>query len=129
MIILYRLILGEPQKKIAENIGMSERHITRIKNSPVFQEELKKLARELREQVISNSQEVREIFNAASPDAARKLVELMYNAPEPKDQIKAADKIIEYSDFAEEKEQAKANRPIVWSQEEMLLIEERLRKY
>jgi len=123
IIILYRLVLGEPQKKIAEDIGMSERHVSRVVNSPVFQDELKKLSDELRSKVIESSEEVRQIFNAASPDAARKLVELMHTAPEPKDQIKAADKIIGHSDYSANKvEVVKASYTL--TEEKRKLIEE-----
>ena len=123
IIILYRLVLGEPQKKIADDIGMSERHVSRVVNSPVFQDELKKLSDELRSKVIESSEEVRQIFNAASPDAARKLVELMHTAPEPKDQIKAADKIIGHSDYSANKvEVVKASYTL--TEEKRKLIEE-----
>jgi len=127
IIILYRLVLGEPQKKIAEDIGMSERHVSRVVNSPVFQDELKKLSDDLREKVINNSEEVRQIFNAASPDAARKLVELMHTAPEPKDQIKAADKIIEYSDYNADK--VEVVKEITYTEEQIALFKEGFRDY
>ena len=123
IIILYRFFLGESQTKIANDMGMSERHISRITNSPVFREEFNKLSDDLREKIINNSKEVREIFNAASPDAARKLVELMHTAPEPKDQIKAADKIIGHSDYSANKvEVVKASYTL--TEEKRKLIEE-----
>lgn len=124
-LIAYRLLLGEPQKDIAKDIGISEEHVSRVTNSPVFQEEFKKLSDELRARVINHSAEVREIFNAASPNAARKLAKLVDEAPDPKDQIRAADKVVKYSDFGEERD--KADRPIVITQQQMVIIEEGLK--
>jgi len=128
-LIMYYLLFGETQKKIAENMGMSERHLSRITNSPVFQQEFEKLSQEMREKIIDTSAVCQEIIDSATPEAARELIDLMHNASNDRDRLRAIDLILSYSNLAEEKGKAKLRKPITWTEEQMALFEEGMRTY
>ena len=129
MLIMYYLLFGETQKKIAENMNMSERHLSRITNSPVFQQEFKKLSQEMRQKIIDNSAVCQEIIDSATPEAARELVDLMHNASNDRDRLRAIDLVLSYSSLAEEKEKAKLTKPITYTEEQIALFKEGFRNY
>ena len=129
MLIMYYLLFGETQKKIAESMNMSERHLSRITNSPVFQQEFKKLSQEMRQKIIDNSAVCQEIIDSATPEAARELVDLMHNASNDRDRLRAIDLVLSYSSLAEEKEKAKLSKPITYTEEQIALFKEGFRNY
>ena len=119
---MYRLLAGQTQKQIANGLGLSETWISLVKNSEIFKEEYQELVDMVRAKVIDTSSEVQEIINCAAPKAAKKIVELI-DSDEPKIQLKASEKVVDYSDFGRELDK-EANKTIVLTQQQMILIEE-----
>ena len=104
MIIMYYHLYGETQQKIAEMMNLSLRHVSRIVNSPIFQDEFKRLSEEMKERVISNSAEVQQIIDCASTDAVLNLIGLMHNATRNCDKLRAIEILLRYSSLVSEKE-------------------------
>ena len=125
-LIMYRLLAGHTQRQIAKDMGLSETWISLVKNSEIFKEEYQKLADMVRAKVVDTSSEVQKIINCAAPKAAKKIVELI-DSDEPKIQLKASEKVVDYSDFGRELNK-EANKPIVLTQQQMILIEEAIQE-
>ena len=125
-LIMYRLLAGQTQKQIANDLGLSETWVSLVKNSKIFKEEYQKLVDEVRSKVVDSSAEVQEIINCAAPTAAKKIVELI-DSDEPKIQLKASEKVVDYSDFGRGLNK-EANRPIVLTQQQMILIDEAIKE-
>ena len=123
--ILYRRFFGETHKAIASSMNLTEKHVCRIVNSPVFKEEMQKLSNEFRARVIDSSAEVREVLNLAAPQAAKKVVQIMESAPEVRDQRRAAKDVVELSDYGQNREGNK--QPLVLTQQQLIQIDAGLR--
>ena len=105
-------------------MNLTEKHVCKIVNSPVFKEEMKKLSDGFRARVLDNSCKVREIFNLAAPNAAKKLVKIMDEAPEVRDQRRAAKDIDEFSNSGADRDERK--QPMIISQQQAVLIDKGL---
>lgn len=57
--IMRRLIAGESQREIANDIGMTEGRLSIIVNSPLFASELEKMEEQVAEQLIKNASNLR----------------------------------------------------------------------
>ena len=125
-IIMHRLLSGQTQRQIAKDMSLSETWVSLVVNDPLFKEEYQKLVDEVRTKVIDTSAEVQEIINAAAPEAARKIVVLM-DELDPSIRLKAAKEFVDKSDFGKERS-AEANKPIVITQQQMILIEEGMKE-
>ena len=117
-----RLLSGQTQRQIAKDMSLSETWVSLVVNDPLFKEEYQKLVDMVRAKVIDTSAEVQEIINAAAPKAAKKMVELTEDH-DPKVRLKASKDVVDYSDFGK-KRSAEINKPIVLTQQQMILIEE-----
>lgn len=123
-VMMARLMAGEKATDIAKDLHMSDSTFSIIRNSPLFKAELDRLTRVARYNIIRTSQEVSEIINAAAPDAARRMVDLVDHENE-NIALRASEKLIDYSDFGQQRA-VEANKPIVITQQQMVLIEEGL---
>ena len=121
-IMMNRLMLGDKATDIAKDLHMSDSTFSVIRNSPLFKAELDRMQRVARYNIINTANEVSEIINVAAPLAARKVVELVDHENENV-ALRAAEKVIDYSDFGIRREEAVA-KPIVITQQQMVLIEE-----
>lgn len=121
-LMMLRLMQGEKATDIAKDMGMSDSTFSVIRNSPLFKAELERQERAARYQLIATSNEVAEIINAKAPEAARRLGDLVGSEDE-RIALNASEKVINYSDFGRAAAEA-ANKPIVISQQQMVLIEE-----
>ena len=125
-LIAYRLLTGQTQRQIAQDLGLSETWVSLLVKDPLFQQEYEKLEEMVRAKVIDTSAEVKEIINAAAPYAARKITELV-ESDDPKIRMKAAEAVINYSDFGRERN-VEAHNPLIITQQQMILIEEGLKE-
>ena len=121
-LMMHRLMAGEKATDIAQDMHMSDRTFSIIRNSPLFKAEMDRLTRVARYTLIKTSQEVAEIINSAAPQAARRMVDFIDHENEHI-AMKASEKVIDYSDFGAAKA-AEANKPIFITQQQMVLIEE-----
>ena len=121
-LIMYRLLSGQSQRQIAKDMSLSETWVSLVVNDPLFKEEYHKLVDMVRAKVIDTSKRVQEIINAAAPEAARKIVELM-DELDPSIRLKAAKEVVDKSDFGKERD-VESSKPIVITQQQMILIEE-----
>ena len=119
---MHRLVLGEKATDIAKDMQMSDSAFSIIRNSPLFKAELERLTRQQTWNTIKTAEKVSDIVNAAAPIAARKMVDLMDSENENV-VIKAAEKVIDYSDFGVDRD-AERNKPITITQQQMVLIQE-----
>ena len=126
MLIMYHLLFGESQKRIAKMMNLTERHVCRVVNSPVFKDEFKRLSEEMKERIISSSAEVQQIIDSVTPEAARNLIDLMHNASNDRDRLRAIDLIFSYSSLVSEKEKAVEKPSFNLSEEEQKIIMEGL---
>lgn len=76
-----RLIAGESQHRIAEDLGMTESRISIICNSPLFKRELKKLEDEVKDRYIDTTAAVQQRLNSLQP-AAVDILESILNKNE-----------------------------------------------
>ena len=125
-IIINRLLSGQTQRQIAKDMSLSETWISLVVNDPLFKEEYQKLVNDVRAKVIDTSVEVQEIINAAAPKAAKKMVELTENN-DPKVRLKASKDVVDYSDFGKDRLK-ESNKPIVITQQQLILIEEGMKE-
>lgn len=125
-IIMYRLLAGQTQKQIANDLGLTETWVSLVKNSKIFQEEYQKLVEMVRAKVVDTSSEVQEIINCAAPKAAKMIVALI-DSDDSKIQLKASEKVVDYSDFGRELDR-EINKPIVLTQQQMILIDEAIQE-
>lgn len=125
-LIMYRLLAGQTQKQIANDLGLSETWVSLVKSSDIFKEEYQRLVDMVRAKVIDTSSEVQEIINCAAPTAAKKIVELMESS-DSKIQLKASEKVVDYSDFGRDLNK-EANKPIILTQQQMMLIDEAIQE-
>ena len=123
---MYRLLAGQTQRQIAKEMSLSETWVSLVKSSNIFKEEYQKLVDMVRAKVVDSSAEVQEIINCAAPKAAKKIVELI-DSDDSKIQLKASKKVVDYSDFGRELDK-EANKTIVLTQQQMILIEEAIQE-
>jgi len=122
---MYHLLAGQTQRQIAQDLRLSETWVSIVVNDPLFKQEYQKLLDEVRAKVIDTSAEVKEIINAAAPEAAKRLTELV-DSDDPKIKLKASEAVIDYSDFGRERN-VEAHKPLILTQQQMILIEEGLK--
>ena len=127
MLIMYYLLFGETQQRIAEMMNLSERHVSRVVNSPISQEEFERLSNEMRQKIIDTSAKVQQIIDLASPDAARTLIYEMHNADDVRDRIRAANLLLGYSSLVKEKVEV-VEKPRGLSEETMKRIRDGLKE-
>jgi len=82
-------------------MSLSETWVSLVVNDPLFKGDYQKLVDMVRAKVIDTSKKVQEIINAAAPEAARKIVELM-DELDPSIRLKAAKEVVDKSDFGKE---------------------------
>ena len=123
-LIMFKLLSGQSQRKVAKDMSLTETWISLLVNDPLFQEEYQKLVDEVRDKVTDTASEVQEIINLAAPKAAKKIVALM-DSDESNVKFKACKSVVDYSDFGQEREK-EINKPLIFTKEQWMLIAEGL---
>ena len=67
--IMRRLIAGEKQRTIAQDLGINECRLSIIVNSPLFKREYDKLEKEVRERYVEKTADVQEVVQKLQPNA------------------------------------------------------------
>lgn len=93
--IARRLVLGQRQAQIAQDLGISQTRLSIIVNSPLFQRELKRLE-ELRDSGVGD---VFKTLQDIAPVALETVERLMYQSKSEKIKLEAAQAILDRAGF------------------------------
>jgi DNA-binding CsgD family transcriptional regulator len=89
--IMRRKLVGQTNKQIAEEMGLSQNRVSVIVNSPLFKLELERMMQQADEQVFDAMSKLREL----QPDAVNVLHESMHQHEYPHLRLKAAIQVLD----------------------------------